>query len=223
MMRPGNIRRHSVPNNPSDTESATPDSEEAIEQELLQGTNEAASVSTTGTRYSETDSNNEDSRSQLNCTVVATRSSVDKKDDAVVKGDVVKNVVDGDASKGESRGDVVSSSSPNTPNPYATPTPTANAVIACNNGATGARTCSEAMETDSGEANIVVKVEKPSPVPKGANDSKDSGHDFDDDDDIAGVYACIAMVEEQTRANFPKTARPPGLVDCSIVSLTLII
>ena len=52
---------------------------------------------------------------------------------------------------------------------------------------------------------------------KDANDSHDSGNG-NDEDDIPGLYAAVAMIEEQTRSNFPKTARPPGLVDCSTVS-----
>lgn len=61
-------------------------------------------------------------------------------------------------------------------------------------------------------------------VKKDSNLSNDSGKDDDgeedDNDTVEGFYSSVSIIEEQVKGNFPITARPPGLVDCGIVSST---
>lgn len=74
------------------------------------------------------------------------------------------------------------------------------------------------------------KTSKPVSGPKLNNSlkSNDSGNsepmDTEDrsdveDDSISGLFACVSAVEEQVKVNYPVTARPPCVVDCSMVSL----
>ena len=211
MMRPGNIRRSAPTVAVNEVDTPTPDSEDAIEEELLEGTNDGYSTpnpnAAVGYASSEPDSRAEDDRSALNATMVATRSTTGNAtnaNDTVVKKESATKTIN----KGQVQDPSVSASAK-------------EKVVAAaqDNGTNPGPNDGEAMETESGELPSATRSDKVSKTDgKDPNDSKDSGNGFDDDDDIAGLYACISMVEEQTKANFPKTARPPGLVDCSLVS-----
>lgn len=209
MMRPGNIRR--TPNPPVvEPESNTPDSEEAIENELLNGTNDGTSGNHCDSHdnNSEVDSQSDDPRSQHDVTVVPKPTdgvnvsvSADVKVESKVK--VSDNARNGNPSQPVTK-DASTDTAP---------------VITKDNTTVPPPGGAEAMETDTRGEDVSDSDGGPvNRMSKDANDSKDSGNGFDDGDDLDNLFACISMVEEQTRSNFPKTARPPGLVDCSMVS-----
>ena len=188
MMRTANVRRTVQPDSPGD-DSESPESEDA----LLNPPTEPTS--------SEPDSRAE-STGIHDITVVNHPSGVGGPNVSAVRDNSIRpagstgggDVDMTDATEGETTGDE-SNGSPSVKADSNSP-----AEIAARAGGSGHAPDKGAAASD-------------------ANNSRDSGQSegFEDDVDVAG-FASVSIIEEQVKSNFPKTARPPCLVDCNMVS-----
>ena len=204
VMRPNTIRRRGGDGGAD--AGPVEESDEAIEDALLAGVDAVstncvppaqvdAPITVSETDSSEVDSRADCDRSVQNTTVIERR---------VVPRPMTEPVVPNDA--------VVPMTLKVKPSKATTKSPVSS--TAPIGGETS--TTAVAMDTDGDDVGHA-KGQKA--AAKGANDSRDSGHGDDVVDEGPGLYASVSMIEEQTRSNFPKTARPPGLVDCSTVSI----
>lgn len=194
MMRTANVRRAAAVDNSDDHESESPESEET----LLNPPSEPSS--------SEPDSRAE-STSIHDTTVVNHRAAVvgePSTDESIRTGGHSTDVDMADAS----------------------PIAKSAVAVVCPK----ALTTNVTTTTDVGSAFKKVVVQKTASKPaevvsakKDPNSSNDSGKGDDGEEDdngtAEGLYSSVSIIEEQVKGNFPVTARPPGLVDCSIVSV----
>ena len=194
MMRTANVRRVAAVGNNDDHESESPESEEA----LLNPPSEPSS--------SEPDSRAE-STGIHDTTVVNHRGAVvgePSTDESIHAGGHTTDVDMSDAS-------------PIAKSSVAMVCPKTLTVVAM-------------VPSDAGSSYKEVDIPRAAPkstgtvtVKKDPNSSNDSGKgddgEEDDNDTVEGLYSSVSIIEEQVKGNFPVTARPPGLVDCGIVSV----